>query len=224
MSKFLVFLWIAWISFVSVALAESGNLSRHWHTHLWVHEHSDVEVNVYHLPNGTIRGVGRFSNGLQTIDRKYALGIFVENTDGEVWHMIINELVPPTGLGGTQVKWKTDEMSVSGTVQRVYASAKILNNQSGVFGLKVECEYGAQDTKCKWPKPFYKKEKEKVFSGYVVAVEKAKVNICAGFDPQAWHTVEVGYWKECNSKTGAITEHSKVLKHPIPPCPGCAIP
>lgn len=204
-------------------LADSADLSRHWQTHLWVHEHSDVEVNVYHFPNGTIRGVGRFSNGLQTIDRKYSLGIFVENTDGEVWHMIINERVPPTGLGGTQVKWKAEEMAVTGKVLKVYAEAKILNNQSGTFGLRVECDYGTQDTNCKWPKPFYEKEKGNLFSNYTAATEKSKVNICAGFQPRSWHTEEIGYWTECNPKTGAISERSRVLDRPIPLCKGCPI-
>ena len=207
----------------SLAAAETVPLSQHWHTHLWVHDHSDVEVNVYHLPNGTIRGVGRFSNGLQTIDRKFDLGIFVENTDGEVWHMVINELVPPTGPGGTQVKWKTAEMMIRGEVQKVYARAVILNNQSGTFSIKIECDYGQQGTHCELPKPSHEAESLGQFGGYGVATKQSPVNICAGFDPQSWHTTEVGYWKQCDPSTGAITELSKVLDRPIPVCPTCPI-
>ncbi|UOA18102.1 hypothetical protein DSM14862_00860 [Sulfitobacter indolifex] len=212
-----------WICSTSVGLADSHNFSRHWHTHLWVWEHSDVEVNVYHLPNGTIRGIGRFSNGLQTIDRKYALGIFVETAAGEVWHMIINERVPPSGAGGTQVKWKSDEMLISGEVLNVYAEAKILNKQSGTFGLTVKCKYGEQETKCKWPKPFYEKEKGNLLAKYAAATEKGKVDICAGFEPRAWNTVYTGNWTECDSATGVISEQSKSLERPIPKCPACAI-
>lgn len=210
--------------FSSSAFAEADSLSRHWHAHLWLWEHSDIEVDVYHLPNGTIRATGRFSNGLQTIDRKYALGIFVENSSDEVWHMIINERVPPTGAGGTQVRWKADDMPVTGEVSNVYIEGKILNDQSGVFGLQIDCEYGQQETKCKWPKPFYEEEKGNLFPTYTAAAEMGKVDICQDFQSQTWNTVEVGYWTECNSRTGVISEHSKVLDKPIPPCPGCAIP
>jgi hypothetical protein len=191
---------------------------------LWLWEKSDVEVNVYHLPNGTIRGIGRFSNRLNDVDRKYAIGIFVENTAGEVWHMIIKDRVPPTGFGGTEVKWKSSDMIISGEVKNVYVEGKILNSRSGTFGITLKCEYGEQETQCKWPKPFYEKEKGNLFPKYTAAIEKDKVNICAGFVPRSWNTVEVGYWTECNSTTGVISEHSKVLDVPIPSCPGCPIP
>lgn len=64
-------------------VANASELSRKWEHHFWIHEHTDLSLQVFHLPNGAIRALGRFSNGLQTVDRTITANIVVKNTDGE---------------------------------------------------------------------------------------------------------------------------------------------
>jgi hypothetical protein len=207
------------------APAKSDELSRQWEHHFWIHEHTDLNLKVFHLPNGTIRVRGRFSNGIQTVDRTISATVFIENDAGEIWHMTINERVPMTLLGGTQVRFKEQDMAITGSVTKVSAIASIINRGES-FGLGIKCKGdGSPDTSCNWDLK-YENKPDKIIESAHPLTEREMVNICSGFQSNTWVNIpaQTGNWTECNPRTGAISEHSRVLEHPIYPCEGCPLP
>lgn len=206
--------------------ANSADLSRQWEHHFWIHDYTDLNLRVFHLPNGTIRASGRFSNGLKTAIRTISVIVLVENDMGEIWHMKIIERVPSTGFGGTQVRYKEQDMVISGNVSKVRAVASIIDSGES-FSIEIECEDGGTpETGCKldWSSD-YENNPDRLIGSSHTLIEGEKVNICAGFQSNTWvnYPAQTGHWTECDPKSGIISKQSKALEHKIYPCRGCQI-
>lgn len=200
----------------------SSKLSRQWTHHFWIHEHTDVHLTVLHLPSGSIKIRGRFSNGLKTAERVITTLTFIENEEGQIFHGKLIERVPPTGFGSTNVRHKEMDIEFSGRVAAVRAVASITNTGES-FKVKVKGK-GSESSGVDWEFVFKDKPDKIIKSAHPLS-EGDPIDICAGFQPDSWvnYAAQTGHWTSCDSSTGKITEHSKALVKPIYP-PGGIIP
>ncbi|MEM8575867.1 MAG: hypothetical protein AAGF48_14725 [Pseudomonadota bacterium] len=215
MKKVLLVCTTALMLAVAVSLpASASNMSRTWQHHFWVWEHADVHVSVFHLPNGNLRVSGRFSNGMKSVDRTISVTVLAETRDGAFWKMTVNERVPMTGFGGTQVRSKSQEMPVPDHIEKVYATASIVSDGQ-TFSISLKCKNEAE--KCRL-QPKYKEEARKLLKVSKEIPEGTPVNICAGFRSKTWvnWAAQTTNWQKCDPKSGNISEHSEVATRPLP--------
>ncbi len=197
--------------------SETSLLSRHWKHLFEISDYTHLTLDVFHMPNGKIKIRGRFSNGMQTVDRTISAMVFVENQDGDVFHEVINERVPMTGFGATNIRYKQQDMSFSGKVVKVWAICWIVVDESSFsIGVQVAGE-GTASSGINWNFELNNMPDKIIQSAHVLH-ETEKVDVCAGFESNVWvnKTSLMGYWTQCDSRTGVVSEHSKGLDKPLP--------
>ena len=189
---------LAAFSFILVASAAfPSDLSRKWSLFFDnVADKRTTTITVLHLPNSTLRMNGEFSSGERVFDTTFTATIRVTTSDGRNRSFQVNEWVPATRGGSTEVKTKVQDFSVPGTITKVMA------------------QVDANVTNAREQVPFYR------------LPEGEAVNICHGFraNIELQAAGQTAIVQKCDPRTGRISTEKHDLKEPIPLCDGCSTP
>ena len=102
--------------------ASATELSRKWQRHFGdVGFNLTATITTFHLPDGTFRISGEFSNGDRILDRTFTTNVRVTTADDKQYNFEIHERVAATGGGGTEVRTKVGDFSVEGTIVNILA-------------------------------------------------------------------------------------------------------
>ncbi len=175
--------------------ASADTLSRKWHSGFGdLGFNRTAEITTFHTPSGTFRVSGEFSSGERIFDTKFTTTVRVTTSKGAVLEFSMNERVPATKGGGTEVRYKSQDFQVPGKISSIYAKVdpNITTPTTVIFRSLPEVD------------------PVDICAGYVSQI---RVNVAGG---KATVT-------KCNSSTGEETTDTKVLEQLPRHCDNCPL-
>lgn len=189
------------IAFTSFAGAQDAQLTRHWQHHFWIMELVDLRLDVYQLPNGTVRVAGQFSNGQRLINSEPAGLVYIDDGDGTAIVAKIAEWVPMTRGGGTNVRSKQhDFFTLSSPLDSVRAVAYESATQFQV-GVKLSCD--GTGSRCSGSIN-YEKFPDRIPKDLIDMTRMEDFDFCQGFNPESWRapSSRIVTTKTCDASSG----------------------